>query len=191
MTDAPHTLTWEELCADPSLQDLPYRIELNALNQIVMSPLYFRHGRYQSKLTGLLTRLLPQGEPSVECAVMTSDNVKVPDVIWASKTFIQKYADALALPAAPEICIEVLSPTNRKAEIEDKRARYFEAGAQEVWICGLKGEMEFYTSAGQAEHSALCPEFPFARRVVRVTRRPVLTPPSAPDASATHRRAAA
>lgn len=41
MTDVLHTLTWEELCADPSLQDPPYRIEFNGLNQIVMSPFTF------------------------------------------------------------------------------------------------------------------------------------------------------
>ncbi len=160
MTDAPHTLTWEELCADPSLQDLPYRIELNGLNQIVMSPLYFRHGRSQGKIYALLMKLLPQGEPSLESAVMTSDNVKVPDVIWAPLEFIHQYADAFALPIAPPICVEVLSPTNRTAEIDQKRALYFESGAQEVWICGLKGEMKFYDFTGLLERSAVCPEFP-------------------------------
>ena len=160
MTDAPHTLTWEELCADPSLQDLPYRIELNGLNQIVMSPLYFRHGRYQLKIGKLLEQFLPTGEASVESAVMTTDNVKVPDVIWASHGFFQRHADALTLPTAPEICVEVLSPTNRTAEIEAKRELYFEAGAQEVWICGLQGKMEFYAPAGKLAGSVLCPGFP-------------------------------
>lgn len=160
MTDAPHTLTWEELCADPSLQDLPYRIELNGLNQIVMSPLFFRHGRHQTRISMILARLLPQGEASVEAAVMTSDNVKVPDVVWAPHEFVRQHADAYALPVAPPLCVEVLSPTNQKAEIDDKRARYFESGAQEVWICGLDGTMEFYGSAGLLERSRLCPEFP-------------------------------
>ncbi len=160
MTDVLHTITWEELCADPALQDLPYRIELNGLNQIVMSPLYFRHGRSQAEICTLLTNLLPQGRASVESAVMTSDNVKVPDVIWATHEFIRQHADAYALPTAPDICVEVLSPTNRAAEIDQKRALYFESGAREVWICGLKGEMEFYAPAGALERSALCPEFP-------------------------------
>ena len=160
MTDAPHRLTWEELCADPSLQDLPYRIELNGLNQIVMSPLYFRHGRHQGKIYGLLARLLEEGEPSIESAVLTSDNVKVPDVIWAPHAFVREHAEAFALPVAPPICVEVLSPTNRTVEIETKRALYFESGAQEVWICALDGTMEFYGTAGRRERSALCPDFP-------------------------------
>ena len=158
MTDAPHVLTWEELCADPSLQDLPYRIELNALNQIVMSPLYFRHGYHQAQIAKLLGQLLPSGEASVESAVMTADNVKVPDVVWAPREFIREHFEAFALPVAPPICVEVLSPTNRVAEIDGKRTLYFESGAREVWICGLQGEMEFYSSEGRLERSGLCPE---------------------------------
>ena len=160
MTDAPHWLTWEELCADPSLQDLPYRVELNGSNQIVMSPLHFRHGLYTSRIVDLLTRLLPMGRSSIEAAVSTSDNMKVPDVIWATHEFVRRHADAFALPVAPDICVEVLSPTDRKVEIDQKRQLYFESGAREVWICGLKGEMEFYTPAGPTEHSVLCPAFP-------------------------------
>ena len=160
MTDAPHRLTWEELCADPSLRDLPYRIELNGLNQIVMSPLHFRHGRYLFELAKLLERWLPSGKATVEAAVSTSDNVKVPDVIWAPREFFEKYGEVFALPVAPDICVEVLSPTNRTAEIDSKRGLYFGNGAREVWICGLEGEMEFYTPTGQTERSVLCPEFP-------------------------------
>ncbi len=119
MTDAPHWLTWEELCADKSLQDLPYRIELNGLNQIVMSPLHYKHGLHQTKIGQVLNQMLPHGEASVETAVMTSDNIKVPDVTWASREFVQRHLDAFALPTAPEICVEVLSPTNRVAEIEE------------------------------------------------------------------------
>ena len=32
------TLTWEELCRDPNLHDLPFKIETNDRGQIVMSP---------------------------------------------------------------------------------------------------------------------------------------------------------
>mgnify|MGYP001313879954 CR=1 FL=1 len=37
--------------------------------------------------------------------------------------------------AAPEICLEILSPSNSIVEMEMKRALYFEAGAREVWEC--------------------------------------------------------
>ncbi len=96
----------------------------------------------------------------METAVSTSDNVKVPDVIWATRDFFRQYDDAFELPIAPDICVEVLSPTNRSAEIDQKRQLYFESGAKEVWICGLLGEMTFYTPNGQVERSVMCPEFP-------------------------------
>lgn len=157
---ATHLLTWEALCADPSLRDLPYRIELNGLNQIVLSPLPFRHGLAMAKIGGLLGELLPHGAASFATAFTTTDNVKVPDVAWASREFVQRHADACALPVAPSLCVEVLSPANQPAEIEAKRALYFESGAEEVWICGLDGSMEFYALGGRLERSVLCPEFP-------------------------------
>jgi Uma2 family endonuclease len=70
-----------------------------------------------------------------------------------------KAQNPVALERAPEICVEVLSPSNSKPEMEEKRALYFEAGAQEVWICGLDGKMEFYT-ADLSAASRLCPMFP-------------------------------
>ena len=41
---------WDELCRDPSLQDLPYKIELNAWGKIEMSPANNRHARLQGEL---------------------------------------------------------------------------------------------------------------------------------------------
>lgn len=160
MTDVPPRLTWEELCADPSLRDLPYRIELNGLNQIVMSPLPERHSLCETKVAVRLSELMPEGKASVATAIMTSDNVKVADVTWGTDEFCFRHFNDSVLPVAPAICVEVLAPTNAAAEIDQKRALYFEAGAQEVWLCGLEGEMEFYTPAGKIERSVLCPKFP-------------------------------
>jgi Uma2 family endonuclease len=40
--------------------------------------------------------------------------------------------DIPLLTRAPEICIEILSPSNSAAEIAEKRVLYFDAGAAEV-----------------------------------------------------------
>jgi hypothetical protein len=42
---------WSELCRDPSLEDLPYKIELNAWGKIEMSPASNRPGRLQAEKT--------------------------------------------------------------------------------------------------------------------------------------------
>ena len=55
------TLRWTELCGDASLQDLPYKIELNAWGKIEMSPASNRHGRLQGELLFQLGQQLPGG----------------------------------------------------------------------------------------------------------------------------------
>jgi Uma2 family endonuclease len=58
--------------------------------------------------------------------------------------------------------LEVLSPANSQLEMAEKRALYFEAGAAEVWICGLDGSMTFHLrpDAEQSDKSTLCPDCP-------------------------------
>ena len=153
---------WQELVDDPELARLPYRIETDRFGRTIMSlPPAYRHARYVGKIIRLLNRLLPEGEANAETPVLTADGIKVPDATWISSTYAKELEvqDPLVLERAPEICVEVLSPTNSLAEMNEKRALYFEAGAHEVWICGLDGKMEFYTPDLSAA-SRLCPLFP-------------------------------
>ena len=60
----------------------------------------------------------------------------------------------------PDICVEVVSPSNAAWQIEAKAALYFAAGAEEVWTGGLDGRMSFFRSDGPIDHSRLCPNFP-------------------------------
>jgi hypothetical protein len=46
---------------------------------------------------------------------------------------------------APEICVEIVSPSNSRSEITEKRALYFDAGAAEVWVCALYGSISFFS----------------------------------------------
>ena len=158
--DGFRVLTWDDLCKDPHLQDLPFKIELNRFNQIVMAPADASHSIYQSEIAYLLRRLLAGGKTIVELAVMTGDNVKVPDVVWAARKTMRMHEGESSWSSAPEICVEVFSPTNTRAEMRGKRLAYFQAGAQEVWTCDLKGKMSFYSPTGSLEKSTLCPKFP-------------------------------
>ena len=161
VVDALEPWTWEAVCASPFLRDLPFKIELNRYNQIVMSPANNFHSRYQGRIIRLLDRLLKGGECMPEFAIMTSDNVKAPDVVWASKKTLKAHeAEKINWSSAPEICIEVISPGNTRAEIKEKCSLYLESGAREVWVCSLDSEMSFFSAAGELERSALCPKFP-------------------------------
>jgi Uma2 family endonuclease len=155
-------LTWEDVCSDPSLQDLPFKIELNRLNQVVMSPSHPHHSRLQSKIARILGDLLSNGEAIVELAIETEDSTKVPDVVWASKATIARRSGEISWLSAPEICVEVLSPANTAEEMANKRALYFERGAAEVWLCSWEGNMTFYGAEGKLKNSKVCPAFPDA-----------------------------
>jgi Uma2 family endonuclease len=153
-------LTWEDVCSDPTLGNLPFKIELNRFNQIVMSPAHPRHSRLQSKIARILGDLLNDGEAIVELAIETEDNTKVPDVVWASNPTIARHSGETSWLTAPEICVEVLSPANTTEEMDKKRALYFNRGAAEVWLCSWEGNMTFYGTEGPLKASKYCPAFP-------------------------------
>ncbi len=153
-------MNWTDILADPSLQDLPYKIETNGYGQIVMSPASNRHAEYQGEITALLRALVTGGRAIVECSVQTTEGVKVPDSAWASLAFLNAHREEDPYLNAPEICVEVLSPSNSRAEINEKKALYFAAGAIEVWTCDKQGDMAFFSVDGPMDQSALAPSFP-------------------------------
>jgi hypothetical protein len=78
---------WDELCRDPSLRNLPYKIELNAWGKVEMSPASNRHSRLQGELAAELKRQLG-GAVLPECSIVTRIGIRTPDVAWASSTFL-------------------------------------------------------------------------------------------------------
>ncbi len=155
-------MTWDEVLADRCLQDLPYKIELNHWGQIVMSPARNRHGKFQGKIAQLLGSLKPDGVVVTECAIRTADNVKVPDVAWTSfaRYDAATEPDELYTDTAPEICVEIVSPSNTREEQMHKGSLYLQAGAEEFWLCNELGDVRFFDAAGALESSRLCPKFP-------------------------------
>jgi Uma2 family endonuclease len=86
--------------------------------------------------------------------------VKSPNVAWASDAFLSANRRSTPFAEAPEICFEVLSPSNSRIEMDDKRSLYFAAGASEVWVCDKDGRIDFFSPAGSLTLSALAPDFP-------------------------------
>jgi Uma2 family endonuclease len=89
-----------------------------------------------------------------ECSVETRIGVRVPDVAWASPEFIAVHGVTTPFPSAPEICVEVLSPSNTAAQINEKAAAYLEAGAGEVWLVSDDRGIEIITKSGPSASSA-------------------------------------
>ncbi len=152
---------WGELCRDPSLQDLPYKIELNAWGKIEMSPASNRHARLQGELAFELRRQLAGGAVLTECSVLTRIGIRVPDVAWVSQAFMKDFGEITPYNCAPEICAEIVSPSNTQAEIVEKTSAYLAAGAQEVWIVAEDGTIRYFTASGEQPKSG----FPVAVRL--------------------------
>jgi Uma2 family endonuclease len=153
---------WQELGADPQLAKLPYKIETDRLGRILMSPPpFFDHARYVARIIELSRDLLPAGKVLPETPVLTSDGVKVTDAEWISAAYAEELEGQhpAALERAREICIEALSPSNTAEEMAEKSALYSDAGAREVWLCGLDGKIAFYTPE-PAPQSTIRPRFP-------------------------------
>lgn len=153
-------MNWQDVCDDPTLQDLPYKIELNRYGQIVMSPASNERGRYQTRVAAALLELMEGGEVITECSIKTEDGVKVADVAWGSGEFFARHGLATPLPEAPQICVEIISPGNSEAEMQEKRGLYFAAGALEVWFLQPNGRLEFHDASAQLNASRLAPTFP-------------------------------
>lgn len=158
---------WAELLADTELgrqlAKIEGRIETDRHGHIIMfPPAAFSHGSYQCEIAVLLKNLLPKGRVITECPISTADGVRVADVAWISQSRLKAIGENICLTMAPEICVEVISPDNTRAEMQEKKALYFAAGAEEVWFCDRAGKMSFHgdTDSGAAAASLRCPEFP-------------------------------
>jgi Uma2 family endonuclease len=155
-------MNWSEVIADPCLQDLPYKIVLNQYGAIVMTPASNRHGYLQIEIGFLLKLQSEEGRTLVECSVDTPSGVKVADVAWLSASFVETHGEVTPFELAPELCVEILSPSNSRVEMAEKKQLYFDQGAQEVWLCSEAGTLEFFSPAGAMETSVLFPKFPTA-----------------------------
>src|SRR5438552_8185996 len=137
---------WAELLADGELAKIEGRIETDRHGHIVMFPVAAAsHGSFQGEIGHLLWRLLCAGRVLTEWPISTGDGVKAADVAWASPQRMKELGKQVCFPHAPEICAEVLSPSNTEAEIREKMALYFDAGAREVWVCARSGVMSFFS----------------------------------------------
>ena len=153
-------LRWAELCNEPRWHDLGGKIELNAMGVIEMSPASNRHGIRQAAISRALADQLPDGTAMVECSIMNGDGVRVPDVAWASAAFMARHGDVTPFPAAPEICVEVRSPSNTDAEMEFKKQLFLRAGAVEVWIVPEQGECRYFDDRGEQSASRFSVSLP-------------------------------
>jgi Uma2 family endonuclease len=144
---------FRELCHDPRFANLPGKVELDVWGRMLMSPANNQHGVVQFAVGQRLAAL--GGRVQTEASILTPAGVFVADVAWYSAEFVCKHGTETPFLRAPEICVEIASPSNSRKELREKVVAYLAAGAVEVWIAYLASKrLQFFGPAGELAASA-------------------------------------
>ena len=146
-------MQWSDVLSNPLLQNLPFKIELNEFGKLLMSPASNLHGFIQGRVAATLWNDMPDGKVITECSIETSGGVKVADVVWASTAFMTEFGYDTPYKKAPELCVEIVSPSNSKKEMKQKTELYLAKGAQEVWVVYENTNIDIFTHTGKQEQS--------------------------------------
>ncbi len=140
-------MTADELLEVPKyVKGSDYRYELIRGELKKMSPTKPLHGIVTARLTNVLGRYLEADETGELFGAETGflveqnpDTVLGIDIAFVSNerlATVESYEKFF--PFAPDLAVEVLSPSNTVDEIDEKIAFYFAAGARLVWIVNPK-----------------------------------------------------
>lgn len=134
-------ITGEELYQMPDLG----RCELVDGRIVPLSPTGRPHGRATARLTTRLSNFVEShdlGEVlTTDPGVYTRrdpDTVRAPDVTFISHDRLAGCKEDGYLDVAPEIVVEVLSPTDRKGQVARKIEEYLAARVLRVWVLDSK-----------------------------------------------------
>jgi Uma2 family endonuclease len=143
---------WQVLAADP---ETPDHFELDQFGELILSPKPTTGHQTIAAEVALQTNLQLGRLAVGEVSVLTDRGIRVPDVVWMPAERWAACRTQSPLEVVPDVCVEVLSPSNTRQEIEMKIGAYLRGGAREVIVVGLKGEIEIFGSRGKRETSAL------------------------------------
>lgn len=105
---------------------------------ITMSPAGPRHGRFAFNVAHALGNWLDAGHSGqvyiAETAFwLTPTTLQVPDVSYIATPLSADEEPEGFRDGAPDLAVEVVSPSERTTEVEDKVKLYLDAGAKQVW----------------------------------------------------------
>ena len=73
--------TWDAVCEDPQLQDLPCKLELNGDGELLMNAVKVQHAFLVYEIQRLLMQHRPDGFSPPELPILTEDGVRSPDAV--------------------------------------------------------------------------------------------------------------
>jgi Uma2 family endonuclease len=108
---------------------------------VEMAPVSEEHGEVASNINGafyVYSRQHGVGRAGVEIGYrvrLDPDTVRAPDVSFTLRSRSEEEARHTGfVPGAPDIAVEVVSPSDTAAELEQKVAEYLAAGSLRVWV---------------------------------------------------------
>jgi Uma2 family endonuclease len=135
MTTTTRLITADELLAMPSDE----RCELIAGEIVKMTPPGREHGEIAAEITFLLRGHVGKkkhGSVTTEIGFILArdpDTVRAPDVAFIRRERRSESPEKY-VPGAPDLAVEVVSPTDRVEEIDSKTQAWLDAGTALVWV---------------------------------------------------------
>lgn len=117
------------------------RLELVRGEVITMPPTGFEHGEIQARIVFYLMLFLQTtriGRVVVESGIITEKHpasVRGPDVSYYSAERVpQDQRIVQYAQVSPDLCVEVVSPSNTRKALREKILEYFACGVRMVWL---------------------------------------------------------
>jgi len=133
------------------------RFELVAGELRVTSPAGWRHGEVIGNLHSILASFIRQRQLGKVFGAETGfrlgadpDTVRAPDFAFIAKQNIPENLPKHGYwPGAPDFAVEVLSPSDRTGEVNEKITTWLSAGAKAIWVVDPELEIVTIHQAGE------------------------------------------
>jgi Uma2 family endonuclease len=133
-------VTADELLALPTGMGKRYELVMGELREI--SPSGWRHGEIVDNLQALLSSYVRAhdlgrgfGAETGFLSARNPDTVRAPDFAFIAKAHLPKEKPAEAFwPGAPDLAVEVVSPSDRTGDVNEKIDAWLAAGCVAVWV---------------------------------------------------------
>jgi len=145
----PLLITVEQYWQLPDREDVIQELHLGMV--VTLTRPKMRHAKLQFRLVELLR---PKAEhlgiiaTEVAFRALPEYDLRGADVAYVSQQRWDATDDDDNLHGSPELVLEVLSPSNTKAEIREKAVLCLSSGAQEFWVVDPKQETVSVTRQG-------------------------------------------
>lgn len=158
------TMTSEELFRLPGGRGHRYELVKGELRQ--MTPAGFDHGVVIMNLAAPMSQFVRRQNLGVVCGAETGfkierdpDTVRAPDIAFVRRDRLPTSGRPTGFwDGAPDLAVEVLSPSDTGLEVEEKVRSWLAAGASAVWVVSPKNRTVTIHRAGTAPRTLSEPE---------------------------------